>query len=145
MSNLFSHPGGCGLCRRKIMKIVKQLAIFLENQPGALFRVTQDLAKHNININAICVMDSVDHAVVRLIVDKSMEAIHLLGEAGVLVVESDLLEVPLTNAPGELNKLCKQLMDKGINIEYAYGSGEGKLYLRLVSPEKALEALKGSK
>ncbi len=127
------------------MKIVKQLAIFLENQPGALFRVTQDLAAKKINIIALSVMDSADHAVVRLVVDKPMEAIHLLGEAGVLVVESDLLEVSLSNSPGELNRLCKQLMDKGLNIEYAYGSvspKEGNLYLRVRDVEKAITTLK---
>lgn len=127
------------------MKIVKQLAIFLSNQPGALFRVTQDLASHNININAICVMDSVDHAVVRLVVDKPVEAIHLLGEAGVLVVESDLLEIPIHNQPGQLNQVCQRLLEKNINIEYAYGCGtmkEASLYVRVVDTQKAMDALK---
>ena len=56
------------------MEIVKQLAIFLENQPGALCRLTQDLLSQQINIEAISVVDSVDHAVVRIIVDKPIEA-----------------------------------------------------------------------
>lgn len=126
------------------MNIVKQLAIFLSNQPGALFRVTQDLAAKNININAICVMDSVDHAVVRLVVDKPNEAIHLLGDAGVLVVESDLLEIPVSNEPGQLNRVCQRLLEKNINIEYAYGFGssqEAKLYVRVVDIQKAMSAL----
>lgn len=127
------------------MKIVKQLAVFLENQPGALFRLTQDLADKSINIEAISVTDSVDHAVVRLVVDKPTEAIHLLGDAGAVVIESDLLQVPLTNKAGELNKLCKNLRTHSINIEYAYGSTgakEGNVYLRVVDLEKALQALK---
>jgi len=127
------------------MEIVKQLAIFLENQPGALFRLTEDLASRGINIEAISVMDSVDHAVLRLIVDKPTEALHLLGEAGVLAVESELIRMPLGNHPGHLSNLAKKLKAIGVNIEYAYGStgGEqGNLYLRVVDTKKVLEAFK---
>ena len=123
------------------MKTVKQLAIFLENQPGALFRICRDLAQKQINIKAISVSDSVDHAVVRLVVDKPHDAIHMLGDAGVLVVESDLLEVELKNIPGEMGSFCQKLMDKGLNIEYAYGStkldsSEATVYIRVMDMNK---------
>lgn len=128
------------------MKIVKQLAVFLENQPGALLRVTEDLAKNEINILAISVSDTVDHAVVRLVVDEPKKAIHLLGEAGVLVVENDLVEVDVANDPGQLTRICKTLETIGSNIEYAYGSapkdGRSLIYLRILKAESILEQLK---
>lgn len=127
------------------MEIVKQLAIFLENQPGALCRLTQDLLSQKINIEALSVVDSVDHAVVRIIVDKPIEALHRLGEVGVLVVDTDMLRVPMNNAPGELNKIANKLLEAGINLEYAYGSTigtEAALYLRVVEMEKAMQVLK---
>lgn len=129
------------------MKIVKQLAIFLENQPGALLRMSEDFAKENINIKAMSVTDTVDHAVVRMIVDEPTKAIHLLGDAGVLVIENDLLEVPLDNTPGQITELCKKLMDLNLNMEYAYGStnsmGEkGYLYIRVMDTQKVIEAFK---
>lgn len=129
---------------RLTMEIVKQLAVFLENQPGALFRLTQDLAERQINIEAISVTDSIDHAVVRLIVDKPIEAIHIIEEKGTLVVESDLVKVTLKNEAGTLNQMCKKLRTHQVNIEYAYGStGEkdSNLYLRVMDVEKALKAL----
>ena len=123
------------------MKIVKQLAVFLANQPGALFRLTTDLTEKGINIKAISVTDTVDHAVVRLIVDKPLETLHLLGETGVLVVESNLLEMALDNTPGQLQQFTQKLMDAGINIEYAYGSTSGTngyIYIRVENLEKTI-------
>lgn len=128
------------------MKLVKQLAVFLENQPGALLRVTQDLAKNNINILAISVSDTVDHAVVRIVVDEPKKTVHLLGEAGVLVVENDLVEVNISNDPGQLSKICAELENIGSNIEYAYGStpkdGGTLIYMRILDAEKVVEKLK---
>ena len=130
------------------MRIVKQLAVFLENQPGALLRVTEDLAKNSINILAISVSDTVDHAVVRLVVDEPKKALHLLGEAGVLVVENDLVEVNVANDPGQLTRICKTLETIGSNIEYAYGSapkdGNSLIYLRILEAESVLEKLKNA-
>ncbi len=129
------------------MKIVKQLAIFLENQPGALLGVTKDLASNGVNILAISVSDTVDHAVIRMVVDESTKAIHLLGEAGVLVVENDLLRIDLQNRPGILAELCQTLLELEMNIEYAYGSTGssdiGMMYIRVMNPGKVLEVLQG--
>jgi len=129
------------------MEVVKQLAVFLENQPGALFRLTQDLADKNINIEAISVTDSIDHAVVRLVVDKPLEAVHTIEEKGTLVVESDLIKVTLQNQAGTMNQLCKKLRIHQVNIEYAYGSTgkeDSNLYLRVVDVQKALKALEAN-
>jgi hypothetical protein len=48
---------------KKILSLEKatQLAIFLENRPGALVRVCEALAKAGINIQALTVSDTVDH------------------------------------------------------------------------------------
>ena len=64
------------------MKVVKQLALFVENKPGTLASVCQALAKKRINILAISISDAVDHAVVRMVVDNATKALHLVGEHG---------------------------------------------------------------
>lgn len=130
------------------MRIVKQLAVFLENQPGTLLRVIEDLAKNEINILAIAVSDTVDHAVVRIVVDEPKKAVHLLGEAGVLVIENDLVEVNVANDPGQLSRVCRTLEEMGSNIEYAYGSapqdGSSLIYMRIMDAEKVVEKLKNT-
>ena len=49
------------------MEVTTQLAIFLENKPGALARVCKALEEDDISILAVSVADGVDHAVVRLV------------------------------------------------------------------------------
>jgi hypothetical protein len=127
------------------MEISKQLAIFLENKPGKLLLIASELANKHINIEALSISDSVDHAIVRIIVDKTQEATHMLEEMGFLVVESDLLKIPLANAPGLLASLCQKLSDMKTSIEYAYGSSvadspEVNLYVRVLEPDKILQA-----
>ena len=128
------------------MRAEKQLSVFLENQPGTLAAMCDQLAKSEINILAMSVGDTADYAVVRLLVDKAEEAIHLLGEAGTLVVENDVLVVDLPNQIGALGELAGKLRDAGINIEYAYGTtGEKQssaaLVMRVRDIEKAMDVL----
>ena len=103
----------------------QQLSIFFKNRPGVLADVCEALAADNINILAMSVSDTVDHAVVRLVVDDSAKAIHLLGDRGLLVVDTDVLAVQLDNEPGTLARAARKLAGAGVNIEYAYGSGSG--------------------
>lgn len=55
------------------MQITKQLAIFLDNEPGMLARVCHALADAKVNIYAISASDTVDHTVIRLVVDNSAQ------------------------------------------------------------------------
>ena len=124
--------------------IEKQLSIFLENKPGVLAEVCKTLGAHDINIRGLSVSDTVDYAVVRLIVDDAQKAIHILGEHGALVVETDVLAVKMANEPGELAKLAADLARANVNIEYAYGtsnSGLGTVFLRVSDVKKALKTL----
>ena len=128
------------------MRVDKQLAIFLENRPGALAAMCETLAEADINLLALTVSDTVDHAVVRIVTDRPAQAIHLLGDAGMLVVESDVLVVDAANQPGALGRIARTLAENNVNIEYAYcttvaGAECGALVLRVRDPQKALRLL----
>jgi|ERR1700677_958087 len=128
------------------MDIVKQLALFLENKPGTLGAVCDELAKAKINIYALTISDTVDHSVVRMVVSDSNRALMILGERGVLVVENDVLMIENSNKPGSLAKIAHRLAAAKINIEYAYlatspNSVKGLLILRASNTKKALEVL----
>jgi hypothetical protein len=130
------------------MKTVKQLSLFLENKPGTLAAVCKTLAAVKINVLAISVSDAVDHAVVRMVVEKPQRALHLLGERGVLVVERDVLWIACSNKPGELATIARKLSAKKINIEYAYaatvpGAHTGAIILRVDNIAQAKRLLKG--
>ena len=129
------------------MKVEKQLAIFLENKPGTLAEVCKVLAKEGVNIMAVTVSDTVDHAVVRIVASDATKALHLLGEAGVLVVESDVLVIDMANTPGALAKVADKLSRAKVNIEYLYGSGspnqkKGLVVIRTTNIKKAMQVLK---
>lgn len=125
--------------------IEKQLSIFLENKPGVLAEVAQTLGDHGINIRGLSVSDTVDHAVVRIIVNDPQKAIHLLGEHGLLVVETDVLAVKLADQPGRLAELAGQLARAKVNIEYAYGSSDdtqATVFFRVSDAKKAVQLLR---
>jgi hypothetical protein len=129
------------------MKVAKQLSLFLENKPGTLAAVCQALADAGINILAISVLDAVDHAVVRMVVNDSRKAIHLLGEHGVLVVERDVLLLEGRSRPGELARVAKTLAKHKVNIEYAYSATlpdatRGAMILRVDNLAKAKRCLR---
>ncbi len=130
------------------MQITKQLAIFLDNKPGMLALVCNALAEVKVNIYAVSTSDTVDHTVIRMVVDNPQKAIFVFEERGTLVVEDDVLMVEGDNRPGSLAVIAEKLGAAKINIEYCYcatnpGSRRGLLILRVKNPEKALKVLNG--
>ncbi|HON56801.1 MAG TPA: ACT domain-containing protein [bacterium] len=133
-----------------MIQITKQLAIFLENKPGVLAKVCGDLAKNSINILALTVSDTIDHTVLRMIVDKTDKAIHLLESTGAIVIEREVLLLDLPNKPGALEKIASYLSAKKQNIEYIYCSANpkqknGSLVIRTSNVKKSYELLKQCK
>ena len=129
------------------MKSATQLAVFLANRPGALARVCDALGKAEINIHALATSDTVDHSVVRMVVSDPTKALMLLGEAGVLALETDVLMIETENEPGVLAKIAERLSRAEVNIEYAYlaaspQAATGLIILRPSDVEKAQRALR---
>src|ERR1700730_18912801 len=102
------------------MKSATQLAVFLANRLGALARVCDALGKAEININALAISDTVDHSVVRMAVSDPTKALMLLGERGVLALETEVLMIETENHPGVLGQIADRLAGAEVNIEYAY-------------------------
>ena len=129
------------------MESATQLAVFLANRPGALARVCEALAQAEINIHALATSDTVDHSVVRMVVSDPTKALMLLGEAGVLALESDVLTIETENTPGVLATIAERLAKAEVNIEYAYfaagpEAAKGLIILRPSDVEKAQSALR---
>ena len=125
---------------------VTQLAVFLSNRPGALARVCEELAGAEINIHALSISDTADHSVVRMAVSDPTKALMLLGERGVLALETEVLMIETENHPGVLGQMAHRLADAEVNIEYAYmaatlNSTKGLMILRPDDVEKAQQVL----
>ena len=129
------------------MEIVKQLSVFLANKPGMLAHVCDVLAEEKINIFALTISDTADHAVVRMVVSDSARALAIFEERGTLAIESEVITLESNNKPGSLGRIARRLGKAKINIEYAYlatspGAKNGLLVLRVEHPKKALKVLK---
>jgi hypothetical protein len=128
------------------MELVTQLALFLENKPGTLAAVCDALAEAKINIFALTISDTVDHAVVRMVVSDTNKALSIFEAHGTLVVENEVLMIEHDNRPGTLSEIAKKLASKKVNIEYAYLAGgthtkKGLMILRPDNIKKASEIL----
>ena len=128
------------------MELVTQLALFLENKPGTLAAVCDALADAKINIFALTISDTVDHAVVRMVVSDTDKALSIFEAHGTLVVENEVLMIEHDNRPGTLSEIAKKLASKKVNIEYAYLAGgthtkKGLMILRPDNIKKASEIL----
>src|ERR1700704_1172326 len=144
------HRRQCGAAMnpKLSMEPATQLSIFLSNRPGALARVCEALAKAEINVHALATSDTVDHSVVRMVVSDPTKALMLLGEAGALALENDVLMIESDNEPGTLAQIAERLSKADVNIEYTYmaaslKSARGLMILRPSDVDKAMRALQG--
>ncbi len=131
------------------MKTTTQLSVFLKNEPGVLASICKALAERKINILGMSVSDAIDHAVLRFVVNKPEQAAHLLGDRGMLVLETEVLQLALPNNPGTLGKVASKLAKAKVNIDYAYAAGgpsvsRSTIFMKVSDPRKAARVLKGS-
>ena len=98
-----------------------QLAVSLVNQPGKLAQVCNALAKAEVNIRALTVLETWgENSILRAVVSDAAKAMASLEEAGLSALETEVLMIETENKPGALARLAEQLGGSGINIEYAY-------------------------
>jgi len=100
--------------------MIEQLAIFSENKPGRLERITEALAKANVNIRALHVASLGDMGVIKLVVDRPDEAFAALG-APAAIRKIPCVAVRVPDRPGSLHEVTRVLSQAGINIENASG------------------------
>lgn len=98
-----------------------QVSVFAENKPGKISRITEVLAKNNINIRAITISDSGDYGIVKLLLDKPSEGNDCLKNEGIASTLKEIVAVMIDDSPGGLHKAASLLAGKNINVEDAYG------------------------
>ena len=125
---------------------IKQISIFAENRTGAIMEITAALRDANVNIRALSIADTTDFGIVRLIVDKTDEALNALRNQGVTVVETDVIAISVGDAPGSFHQALEALQAGDIMIEYSYAfvapiGGGATVILRCREQEQAAQLL----
>jgi len=98
--------------------LTKQVSVFLENKSGRLAEVCQTLGDNGVNIRALCIADTSDFGILRMIVDAPDVAANCLREHGFSVGETSVLPVEIPDVPGGLGNVLALLHH--VNVEYMY-------------------------
>jgi hypothetical protein len=129
-----------------VIKILKQISVFLPNKPGMLAKFSKLLLEKNINMRAMTVAETADKGLLRMVVDKPQEAIDLLKDYNYLVSVEDVIAVEIPDKPGGLYEIAEMLGENDVNIEYIYSSTllkpEAIIVINVDNSKKALDIFK---
>ncbi len=125
---------------------LQQLSVFLENKSGRLARVTQILKESDIDILALCVADSNEYGILRMIVDKPSKAMEELEKARFTVSLTNVIGVIIPDSAGGLATVIELLARQNISMEYIYAftsrrAGEAMMILRVEDTAAAVDIL----
>lgn len=125
---------------------VQQISVFLENKPGGLAEFARVLSENNINMRAMCIAETPDFGILRIIVDDVYNTMCTMREAGYICSATKVLAVEIPDKPGSLLNTLTVLGENGINLEYSYAFTTTKkdvayMILRVNDNEKAAEVL----
>lgn len=101
--------------------MVRQIAIFIENQKGFLRKVTGALHEEQIGIFAVSTIDSPEFGIVRMIVDRPKEAVEVLNRKGFVAKTCEVIAVEIQRQE-LMDELLEVLQEGNININYIYSS-----------------------
>ncbi len=125
--------------------MIKQVAVFLENQAGKASACCKILKDAGVNLCALSIADTKDFGILRLIADDNQKALSALKGAGLLASEVELVGVEVPNKSGALSDLLIVLGDNGVNVEYMYSyaeaDGHAKIAFKTGEIEKAVAVL----
>jgi hypothetical protein len=129
---------------------LQQVSVFLDNKPGSLYGVMNQLDKLRIKIYALSIAEAGEYGVIRMITADPVKASQALEEAEFNLAKSKKnteVTVILITEKNPISKITKILGDNAVNIEYAYSSAvhfdqKFALVLRAKEVEKAEKALK---
>ena len=99
---------------------IKQISVFVENKPGALYGLTGVLAQNGVDLRALSLAETSEFGIVRIIVDNLYQATTVLKDAGYVHSLTPVVGVAIPDVPGGLNKVLQVLTDAQVNVEYMY-------------------------
>ncbi len=127
--------------------MIKQISVFLENKSGKLISITRILGQNGINIKGLCIADTSDFGILRLIVDKPDEAYNALKENNITATITDVIAMEVPDMPGGLAGVLSFLEKEDINIQYLYSfiekpSDNAIIMMRVEEVKKTIDVLK---
>ncbi|RLS56103.1 MAG: acetolactate synthase [Planctomycetota bacterium] len=97
-----------------------QFCVFMPNRVGKLHDLLRKLERQDLRVASLSVVDSVDFAVARLIVDHVDHAREILNLGGHTFTEVDIIGVQLPESSQPFTEILQTLMRAEINVHYIY-------------------------
>jgi len=125
---------------------LRQFCVFMENRVGRLHEMFRQVERHDLKIVGLSVVDSVDFAVARVILDNCDRARELFQLAGLTVTETDVIGVELPSTPQPFVSIFTALVSAELNIHYTYPllrrrNGRGGIVLHVDDVDQATQIL----
>jgi hypothetical protein len=125
---------------------LRQFCVFMENRVGCLHDLLRHIEQHDLRVVALSIVDSVDFAVARLMVDHPDRAREIFSLSGLTVIENDLLGIVLPDDPQPFSRICLALVAAELNIHYMYPlnyrrQGRGAIAIYVDQIDSAIRAL----
>ena len=120
---------------------MKDLAIALDDRPGALAEMGEALGRARVSIEGGGVFVSGGKGIAHFLFEDGPAARKALEAAGIRVVrESDVMVVRLRQGePGQLGKIARRMADAGVNIQVQYSDHDHQLILVVDNIARAKE------
>ena len=140
---------GAATARGRDWPCLRQFCVFLENRVGRLHELLRHLERDDLRVIALTIVDSVDCAIVRIMLNDYERGKELFSLANFTVFESDILGVELPEEPKPLMSICSVLLEAEINIQYTYPlmfrrKGRGAIALHVDDIDRALQLIMNS-
>ncbi|MDR1482167.1 MAG: ACT domain-containing protein [Synergistaceae bacterium] len=125
---------------------INQISIFVENSVGRLAEVTAVMGDAGIDMRAMCIADTADFGILRVIVSNPKRALEILRASECVVSVTQVLAISIPDTPGSLSRVIGILADAGVSVEYAYAfitrkKGNAYVIFRVEDNERAEEIL----
>lgn len=118
-------------------QMIKQISMFLKNQPGELAKIMTAFDEENIRILAMCITDTNENGIFRVIVNNPVKAELVLKKINVNNHTSRVLIVEIV----ELKKLFMEMNSNNLNVEYMYSLDNKNLVIKFDDLEKGYNSL----
>ncbi len=93
---------------------------------GSLYKPLEVLTVADVNIRAMCMADTSEFGILRLVVDDPLKGKEALEENNFLVKITDIIGVEMTDTPGGLTTVLRVIKDNLIDLEYLYAFSHEK-------------------
>lgn len=101
--------------------MASDLLIEVENQPGALAKVTAAISDAGVNISAATCTRPSETAALHILVKHAEAAKHALATAGVTITsEREVVVVDADDRPGVLADLARRVAEAGVDLDLLY-------------------------